>query len=122
MPIEHLGLVDTDFQLSHDVEQGFDYARLLPQLRIPTGLSSVFYSSRNTRTHVHTYTRNDVHEARLIVANSIFLIGIYTRDADPLQRIAVHDLYLCQMFIPLIPAYLVRYVCQILRFFQFLTK
>lgn len=32
MPIEHLGLVDTDFELSHAVEQGFDYARLLPQL------------------------------------------------------------------------------------------
>ncbi|CAK9804885.1 hypothetical protein ANTPLA_LOCUS4243 [Anthophora plagiata] len=58
VPIEHLGLVDTDFELSHGVEQGFDYARLFPQLGSPTGrLSSVFYSSRNG----YECTRNTVN-------------------------------------------------------------
>lgn len=69
-PIEHLGLVDTDSELSHDIEQGFDYARLLPQLEFRLVKLCFLFLAKL----IHECTRDTA-----IVTPTIFLIGIYTR-------------------------------------------
>lgn len=51
VPIEHLGLVDTDFELSHDIEQGFDYARLLPQLEFRLVKLCFLFLAKLIRVH-----------------------------------------------------------------------